>query len=827
VKRLALVAILAFTATVSCQVNEYCLNCANGDGGTGDGGDGDAIDAFDGDGGDGGDGGQCIPTGVEVCDNKDNDCNGMIDDGVLPEVDQPCAEQRGECAGGVKQCVNGAIKCSKVPAPEVCDLKDNDCNGMTDEGDPGGGARCGTELGECQAGTLHCNRLTGIVECQGAVGGITPPFGTAEVCDGKDNDCDGSFDEGIGGLGSCGGAPGNVGECHTGTLMCVGGGTACIGDQGPTFEACDTLDNDCDGTADEDTNKNTDPQNCGSCNHVCILPHAFEGCAGGNCTVAACEAGFHDNNNQAVDGCEFGPCTIQGNEVCNGIDDNCNGQTDEGVAIPPNFCLTAGACAGAGATCQGVDGFRCNYNGNVSQDANGNVIPETLCDGIDNDCDGRIDEGQPNLGQACSDTGVGTCKGTGTFQCDPAALNGPAICVITTPGSSSPESCDGKDNDCDGVIDNGANTGNLPGQDWVTIPGNTVRIMKWEASRPDATATGVGTNQVFACSKQNVQPWTNVTYPQALAACNSIGARLCSETEWQSMCQQEPVVTYPVSGPTGASDHVFIEAEQAFANVSKNVTSGSGTGVHSWTNDTTQNFSGVRDLIATPNTGADVSVANATLQAARLDFQINFTQTGNHFVWIRVLGATANDTGVYAGINATAGNTVLNATLAPNQLQIWQWVVSPATNITVTGNQFVSVFMRRDGVRVDAISVSKDGVNPPPVDEKTWAYQSNPKFAQAQVCNDDEFDTSGTAGDQDDILATGSRPACFANGPAGADVFDMSGNVKEWTLARAAGQNPLRGGASNNTVNGLTCQLNFTLADDAFFFPNVGFRCCR
>ena len=51
--------------------------------------------------------------------------------------------------------------------------------------------------------------------------------------------------------------------------------------------------------------------------------------------------------------------------------------------------------------------------------------------------------------------------------------------------------------------------------------------------------------------------------------------------------------------------------------------------------------------------------------------------------------------------------------------------------------------------------------------------------------------------------------------------------MKEWTTARATGQNPLRGGASNNEVPGSTCQINFTLANDAFFFPNVGFRCCR
>ena len=82
-----------------------------------------------------------------------------------------------------------------------------------------------------------------------------------------------------------------------------------------------------------------------------------------------------------------------------------------------------------------------------------------------------------------------------------------------------------------------------------------------------------------------------------------------------------------------------------------------------------------------------------------------------------------------------------------------------------------------------------------------------------------------------------SRPdrsaSCYANdttltgGTANDHAFDMSGNVKEWTLAHEPGENPIRGGASNNTGIGISCPLNFTLGTDTFFFPNVGFRCCR
>jgi hypothetical protein len=139
-------------------------------------------------------------------------------------------------------------------------------------------------------------------------------------------------------------------------------------------------------------------------------------------------------------------------EVCDGLDNDCDRMVDESPEpAPVGHCLNAGVCAGTVPTCEGDRGWVCNYPWTYT---GGNPPDGEWCDGRDNDCNGLVDEHFPL--QFCYDGPAGTAA---LGECHPGVLQcrgthyGETDCVNQQ--LPSPERCNGLDDDCNGLVDDG------------------------------------------------------------------------------------------------------------------------------------------------------------------------------------------------------------------------------------------------------------------------------------------------------------------------------------------------------------------------------------
>jgi MYXO-CTERM domain-containing protein len=410
---------------------------------------------------------------TEFCDGEDNDCDGDIDEGFgiyeneltvdFGLEDDPsrlyetCDNQlEGVCAeNGTLRCLGGVVPADRNTEVVCCDTPNARNTATTTLWEEN---LCLTEVGFPVPGTEVCGN--GDEDCDGKVDEAPLVCNcVTEVCDGTDNDCDGLTDEDTGaeplpGVGQLCGPTQVIPEsiCRQGAFICADDGTGtitlvCDGDVAPELEDdlatdCDGEDDDCDGVVDEVV-------------EVCYTGLDSE-CPADTALpcVGVCRRGL---DSCIAPGQPGAPGTtgcvgevLPSAEQCNGLDDNCNGAIDEGFDF--NGIPLGGACD------NGADGI-CFAAGTVVCpgvcDAPTIAPQAEICDGVDNDCDGNVDElfsGVPGeedggvgapVGDACNST---TC-GVGTFAC----VGGQIICEGSTAGTD--EVCDGIDNDCDTFVD--------------------------------------------------------------------------------------------------------------------------------------------------------------------------------------------------------------------------------------------------------------------------------------------------------------------------------------------------------------------------------------
>ncbi len=392
------------------------------------------------------------PNTTEACDHFDNDCDGSFDEGV--EIVGYVDEDRDGfgtgagvmvCAGTIGYALDDGDcddhdAAQRPMGAELCDGRDNDCDGNTDEtpsavtwyhdldGDQFGSAASGT--------VVSCTPVAGYSllgsDCDDHRAGINPA--AAEACNGVDDDCNGAADFAV--------RPGDLEDDDADGFVdaaCGALGDDCDDADPATHpgatEFCDGRDNDCNGTGDDLTamiawyaDVDGDGWGDGAREPItsCVQP------AGRVVRALDCDDTDPDRHPENVDGCD-------------GRDQDCDAAIDE---VAPRTLYWTGDVDGDGfaggapvASCMPIAGA--TTAGGDCDDTRADRAPglPEACNGFDDDCDLSVDEG----------LGTITCGMAACVRTTPACVAGaPAIC---TPGTAAPETCNGLDDDCNGTID--------------------------------------------------------------------------------------------------------------------------------------------------------------------------------------------------------------------------------------------------------------------------------------------------------------------------------------------------------------------------------------
>ncbi len=432
--------------------------------------------------------GDVFPGADERCDEIDQDCDGFVAndpvDGTAWYVDAD-ADGYGDAASGLVACdaIDGRITdgtdCDDTRVDvhpgtvEVCDGIDGDCSGEVDDGLLFSGWYADTDadgFGDPDTSLSACAQPEGYVEdatdCDD--GDAATYAGAAEVCDLEDNDCDGAVDDGAvdertyyddvdsdgygnGALAvSACGLPSGYAESGD---DCDDGNSLIHPD---ADETCNSLDDDCDLSTDEDAVDAT------------TWYADVDGDTFGDPAVATLSCRSVDGHVGNDDDCDDASAenSPTGTEVCDGADNDCDGTADEDSASDASTWFIDVDADGFGdarlttVACVVPDGYAAS--GDDCDDATFEVNPGATesCNTVDDDCDSVIDEAgasdEPTWYVDADADGYGHPDGT-TEACNlPDGYSENADDCDDAEGATSPaglEADDLADNDCDGWVD--------------------------------------------------------------------------------------------------------------------------------------------------------------------------------------------------------------------------------------------------------------------------------------------------------------------------------------------------------------------------------------
>jgi microsomal dipeptidase-like Zn-dependent dipeptidase len=370
------------------------------------------------------------------CDGLDNDCNGIVDDVLYPtpyyrDLD---GDGYGNPAVTSNSCllldgyVSDNTDCNDYPksggyginpgAPEICNNGvDDDCDGTIDEVNVYYMDTDSDGYGNSNFQTTACSQPAGYVtnntDCDDGRASIHP-F-SLEICDGRDNDCDGIIDEGFDidgdGWTIC------ALDCNDDNRF-INPGAA---------EICDGVDNNCNVSIDEGV-QNTYYKDIDG-----------DGYGNPNNPIPACSqtAGYVTNNADCNDDNSAVHPGVA--ELCDGVDNNCNGSIDEGLDKDKDgWTICSGDCNDKDA---GI------YPG----------APENCRNEVDDNCNGTIDEAniyyldEDEDGYGIQDKTTEACEQPAGYAARSTDCNDADKAI--NPGRA--ETCNDVDDNCDGTVDEG------------------------------------------------------------------------------------------------------------------------------------------------------------------------------------------------------------------------------------------------------------------------------------------------------------------------------------------------------------------------------------